>query len=171
MDFSWTEEQLAFKASVEKFAQKEPNGNLLGRDAKNHFCRENWNECAKFGILGLPIPETYGGTGADILTTVTTMEGLGYGFKGNGLVFAMDAQMWSVNSRFSSSVPRSRSNNTFPDCAAARSSERTACQNLIRDQMHTVYGHAPKERAGDMYSTGRRRSSPTKVNHRITNAF
>lgn len=48
------------------------------------------------GIQGLSVPETYGGTGADILTTMLVMEGLGYGCKDNGLIFAINAQMWSV---------------------------------------------------------------------------
>jgi alkylation response protein AidB-like acyl-CoA dehydrogenase len=33
---------------------------------------------------------------ADILTTTLIMEGLGYGCKDNGLIFAMNAQLWSV---------------------------------------------------------------------------
>ena len=48
------------------------------------------------GILGLAIPEEYGGSATDILTTMLVMEGLGYGCRDNGLIFAMNAQMWSV---------------------------------------------------------------------------
>jgi alkylation response protein AidB-like acyl-CoA dehydrogenase len=48
------------------------------------------------GILGLAIPEKYGGSGTDIMTTMLVMEGLGYGCRDNGLIFAMNAQMWSV---------------------------------------------------------------------------
>jgi alkylation response protein AidB-like acyl-CoA dehydrogenase len=58
--------------------------------------RANWQKCARFGILGLAIPEEYGGSEADILTTMLVMEGLGYGCRDNGLIFAMNAQMWSV---------------------------------------------------------------------------
>ncbi len=96
MDFSWTQEQLDFKNAVVKFAQKELNDALIERDRQAEFPRENWNKCADFGILGLPIPEEYGGAGADILTTMLTMEGLGYGCRDNGLSFALNAQMWSV---------------------------------------------------------------------------
>ncbi|MEM7532590.1 MAG: acyl-CoA dehydrogenase family protein, partial [Chloroflexota bacterium] len=49
-----------------------------------------------FGILGLPFPEAYGGAETDILTTMLMMEGLGYGGKDNGLLFALNAQMWAV---------------------------------------------------------------------------
>jgi alkylation response protein AidB-like acyl-CoA dehydrogenase len=96
MDFSWTEEQLAFKNSISKFAQQELNHDLAERDKKGEFPHEAWEKCAKFGVHGLPIPEEFGGVGADILTTTLAMEGLGYGCQDNGLIFAINAQMWSV---------------------------------------------------------------------------
>jgi alkylation response protein AidB-like acyl-CoA dehydrogenase len=96
MDFSWSEEQLEFKKAVIDFAQKELNEGLVERDRQGELARENWRKCAQFGILGLPFPEEYGGVEADVLTTMLTMEGLGYGCSDNGLIFAMNAQMWSV---------------------------------------------------------------------------
>lgn len=96
MDFSWTEEQLKYKQAVIEFAQKELNEGLLDRDRQGELARENWTKCARMGILGLAVPEEYGGSGADILTTMLVMEGLGYGCRDNGLIFAMNAQMWSV---------------------------------------------------------------------------
>lgn len=96
MDFSWTEEQLAYKQAVIEFAQKELNGGLVERDRESQFSRRNWEQCARFGIQGLPFPEEYGGAEADILTTMLTMEGLGYGCRDSGLIFALNAQLWSV---------------------------------------------------------------------------
>lgn len=96
MDFSWTDEQLAYKDAVINFAQNELNDDLLQRERNSQFSRQNWRKCADFGIHGLAVPETYGGSGADILTTMLVMEGLGYGCRDNGLVFAINAQMWSV---------------------------------------------------------------------------
>jgi len=96
MDFSWTEEQQTFKEAVIKFAQSELNEALIERDKQGAFSRENWQKCAQFGIQGLPFPEEYGGAEADIVTTMLTMEGLGYGCRDNGLIFAINAQMWSV---------------------------------------------------------------------------
>lgn len=96
MDFSWSDEQLDYKKAVIEFAEKELNQGLIERDHKGALSRENWNKCARFGILGLPFPEEYGGSGADILTTMLVMEGLGYGCRDNGLIFALNAQMWSV---------------------------------------------------------------------------
>ena len=96
MDFSWTEEQLNFKKAVIEFAQKELNTGLIDRDRLGELARESWKKCARMGILGLAIPEEYGGSGTDIMTTMLVMEGLGYGCRDNGLIFAMNAQMWSV---------------------------------------------------------------------------
>lgn len=96
MDFAWSKEQLAFKTAVIKFAQKELKDNLIERDHRSEVSRENWQKCADFGILGLAVPEEYGGGATDILTTMLMMEGLGYGCQDNGLLFAMNAQMWSV---------------------------------------------------------------------------
>jgi len=96
MDFSWTEEQLSYRRAVIDFALKELNDDVIEHDRTGSFDKEKWLKCARFGIQGLPFPEEYGGSEADILTTMVTMEGLGYGCKDNGLIFAMNAQMWSV---------------------------------------------------------------------------
>ena len=96
MDFSWSDEQLAFKDAVIKFSTQRLNQQIIERDRSGRFSRELWKECAAFGIQGLPFPEEYGGGNADILTTMLTMEGLGYGCRDNGLIFGINAQMWSV---------------------------------------------------------------------------
>ena len=96
MDFSWTDEQLAYKKAVVTFAQNELNHGIIERDYLGEFPRELWLKCANFGIHGLTFPEKYGGSEADILTAMLTMEGLGYGCRDNGLIFGINAQMWSV---------------------------------------------------------------------------
>lgn len=96
MDFSWSEEQLSYRKAVVDFARRELNQDTIAEDHSASFSREKWLKCARFGIQGLPFPETYGGSDADILTTVLAMEGLGYGCRDNGLIFAINAQMWSV---------------------------------------------------------------------------
>jgi alkylation response protein AidB-like acyl-CoA dehydrogenase len=96
MEFTWSEEQIAFRKAVVTFAQQQLNRGIVDRDREGRFSRELWRECAEFGIQGLPFPEQYGGGNADILTTMFTMEGLGYGCRDNGLIFGINAQMWSV---------------------------------------------------------------------------
>lgn len=96
MDFSWSEEQIEFKQAVIEFAQRELKADLIELDKHGRLARDNWQKCADFGILGLPFPDQYGGASEDIMTTMLTMEGLGYGCKDNGLIFGINAQMWSV---------------------------------------------------------------------------
>jgi alkylation response protein AidB-like acyl-CoA dehydrogenase len=95
MDFGLEEEQLSFKRGVINFAKRELNGDVIDRDKKGTFSWDGWKKCAKFGIQGLPIPEEYGGGGSDILTTTLVMEGLGYGCRDKGLIFSINAHMWS----------------------------------------------------------------------------
>lgn len=95
MDFSWSEEQLALRKSIISFARQELNRNLIEDDREEVFDREGWKKCAEIGIQGLPVPPEYGGQGADILTTACGLEALGYGCRNNGLIFSINAHMWS----------------------------------------------------------------------------
>jgi alkylation response protein AidB-like acyl-CoA dehydrogenase len=96
MDFTWTDEQLAMKRAATEFARRELDDGLVERDRVGAFSRERWQKCAEFGVQGLPIPARYGGGDADVLTAMLVMEGLGYGCRDNGLIFALNAQLWSV---------------------------------------------------------------------------
>ena len=95
MDFALTPEQRAFQQTVIRFATRELNEEVTPRDGRGEFSREAWNRCARFGIQGLPVPEAYGGAGADALQITLAMEALGYGCRDNGLLFSLNAQMWS----------------------------------------------------------------------------
>lgn len=95
MDFAWTDEQLSFRREVLRFAQQQLNDNIVQRDHCEQFSRELWNRCGTFGIQGLPIPEEYGGSGADALTIVCGMEALGQACRDNGLLFSINAHMWT----------------------------------------------------------------------------
>jgi alkylation response protein AidB-like acyl-CoA dehydrogenase len=95
VDFELAEEQQRYRDEVVAFAQRELNDDSHERDCKRVFSRELWAKCARFGILGLPVPPNYGGSGADALTIVLAMEALGYGASDSGLLFALNAQLWS----------------------------------------------------------------------------
>jgi alkylation response protein AidB-like acyl-CoA dehydrogenase len=96
VDFALSADQEELKAAAVEFARRELDQDLAEREATGEFSHEAWRACAKFGIQGLPIPADLGGAGADILTTVLVMEGLGYGCHDNGLIFSLNAQMWSL---------------------------------------------------------------------------
>jgi hypothetical protein len=95
MDFAWSEDQKRFRDEVVRFAQRELNDDLIQRDSDSTFSPEAWKKCAALGIQGLPVPEEYGGSEADPLTIMTAMEALGYGCRDNGLIFSINAHMWS----------------------------------------------------------------------------
>lgn len=96
MDFAWSADQQAWHDSAVRFAREELDDDLLGRDERREFWREGWRRCARLGIPGLPVPETYGGRGQSLPVTIAAMEGLGYGCADNGLIFALNASLWTV---------------------------------------------------------------------------
>jgi alkylation response protein AidB-like acyl-CoA dehydrogenase len=95
VDFELTSEQQAMQKEAIEFARGELNDNLIERDQDRTFSHEGWKKCARFGVQGLPIPEEYGGSGADPITTIAVMEGLGYGCRDQGLLFSINAHMWT----------------------------------------------------------------------------
>jgi alkylation response protein AidB-like acyl-CoA dehydrogenase len=98
MDFSLTEDQVSFKKSAIDFSKKLLNEGVTERERNCEFNQVGWEKCADFGIQGLPLPEVYGGLGKDILTCVVTMEGLGYGCRDSGLLFAINSHIWTCES-------------------------------------------------------------------------
>jgi len=96
VNFEFSEEQLDFKKNAVRFAQEALNDEIIERDRDAVFSRELWKKCAEFGIQGSAFPELYGGLNTDIFSTMLLMEGLGYGCKDSGLIFAINGQMWTV---------------------------------------------------------------------------
>jgi alkylation response protein AidB-like acyl-CoA dehydrogenase len=111
MDFALTEEQERLRREVIAFAEDNLNDDVLRRDADHEFSRAAWKECANFGIQGLPVPEAYGGGDADPMTIAVVLEALGYACRDGGLLFSLNAQMWSCEVplvRFGSDDQRDR---------------------------------------------------------------
>jgi alkylation response protein AidB-like acyl-CoA dehydrogenase len=78
MDFSFSEDQIMFAASVEKFAKNEFAPGVNERE-KSGFSYEAWRKLAEFGLTGLCIPAEYGGGGANAMTTVIGLESFARG--------------------------------------------------------------------------------------------
>lgn len=96
MDFALTGEQASLQAAVLAFARRELEDDVVARDHAGAFSRAQWDNCAAFGIHGLSTPQSYGGSGLDLLSTVIALEALGMAARDNGLLFSINAQMWSV---------------------------------------------------------------------------
>lgn len=95
MDFSWSAEQQHWHDEAVRFARERLTDDVLDRDERREFWREGWSRCAELGIQGLPVPVEYGGRGKELSSTIAAMEGLGYGCADNGLIFAINASMWT----------------------------------------------------------------------------
>lgn len=96
MNFDFTDEQKSIRSNLIDFARNELCGDIKSRDQTATFNHEGWKKCAAMGIMGMPFPEKFGGTAQDIITTTMAMEGLGYGCEDRGLLFSLNAQMWSI---------------------------------------------------------------------------
>lgn len=93
MDFSLTDSQKALRKEIIRFARKELNEQVPERDRNQEFRRDLWLKCAEMGFQGLPVPEEYGGSGLDPLSTAIALETLGYACHDGGLVFSICAHI------------------------------------------------------------------------------
>ena len=100
----------------------------MGRLATSsgEFWREGYQRCGRFGILGLPVPSEFGGQGADIPTAVAAMEGLGYGCPDTGLIFALNASLWTITMPILSFGTEAQKTRYLPALCDGRTSGPTA---------------------------------------------
>ncbi len=78
MDFSLTEEQMQVRDMVREFAQREVAPHIQEWEAKGEFHPEVLEKMGEAGILGIPIPEEYGGLGLDYVSLALACEELEY---------------------------------------------------------------------------------------------
>ncbi|WP_291984362.1 acyl-CoA dehydrogenase family protein [Luteitalea sp.] len=90
-----TEEQLKLQKAAIAFARESLTSNMVARDRESHFDRDAWRRCADFGVLGMPIPQEYGGLGLGLTELLAVMEGLGRGTRDQGLLFSLNAHLWT----------------------------------------------------------------------------
>jgi alkylation response protein AidB-like acyl-CoA dehydrogenase len=95
MDLELSEEQQQLQNAAIEFAQSELNDDVIQRDRDEAFSFEGWKKCARFGAMGLPVPSEYGGMGLGITEVIAVMEGLGYGAWDHGLLFSINAHLWT----------------------------------------------------------------------------
>jgi alkylation response protein AidB-like acyl-CoA dehydrogenase len=95
MDFSFTEEQQSLRENIIRFAREQLNEAVVERDREQRFSRELWRKCGEIGLQGLPVPEQYGGTALDALSSAIALEAFGYGCHDGGLVFSLCAHLLS----------------------------------------------------------------------------
>ena len=77
MNFDEGEVIASLRETLERFVEREmPRTAAQSWDARNHFPRDVHKKLAELGVLGLAIPEEYGGLGRDIVGTMIVIEEL-----------------------------------------------------------------------------------------------
>ncbi len=94
MDFSLTEEQELFRDSLYRFAKKEIAPLCEKADLESQFSPDVWEKFCAMGMPGLPFPEEYGGSGADVTTCCVAAEALGYAGVDSGHMLALGAHTY-----------------------------------------------------------------------------
>jgi alkylation response protein AidB-like acyl-CoA dehydrogenase len=79
MNFDLNEEQRMWKNTVHEFVAKEVKPKAREVDEKAEFNWEATRKMGGIGLLGLCIPEEYGGTGVDEVSSAIAFEELGWG--------------------------------------------------------------------------------------------
>jgi len=74
MDFELTEEQQMMQRMVRDFAENEIRPIAQEMDVSGEFPWEVIRKMGRLGLLGLPVPEEYGGCGADTVTYAIAVE-------------------------------------------------------------------------------------------------
>jgi alkylation response protein AidB-like acyl-CoA dehydrogenase len=82
MDFSFTESQLALKEMVAEFNKNEIEPIAAYLDKHARFPDDLIKKLADLGLLGMTIPEQYGGTNVDNLSCAIVLEQLAYSGSG-----------------------------------------------------------------------------------------
>lgn len=77
MNFDLPDHLLQLRDVLRKFVEKEmPRSAAAQWDADNHFPRNVFDKLAALGVMGMTVPEEYGGSGRDIVGTMMVIEEL-----------------------------------------------------------------------------------------------
>lgn len=74
IDFSLTEDQELLLSEIRRFAEERIRPRVAERDRKHEFPLDILKEMGEMGLLGMMVPEEYGGAGLDSLTYCLAME-------------------------------------------------------------------------------------------------
>ncbi|OGS52502.1 MAG: acyl-CoA dehydrogenase [Elusimicrobia bacterium RIFOXYB2_FULL_62_6] len=74
MDFAMTPDNESVRKMVREFAEKKLAPTIAERDEKELFDRGIFDEMGKLGLMGIPFPENYGGSGMDYIAYAIAME-------------------------------------------------------------------------------------------------
>lgn len=76
MDFKLSEQQTMIKNMVAEFAERQLAPNALEIDEKAEFPKENIEQMKGLGLMGMLVPQEFGGAGMDLLSFTVAVEAL-----------------------------------------------------------------------------------------------
>ncbi|MGP4067926.1 acyl-CoA dehydrogenase [Halobacillus sp. B29] len=88
MNFELTKEQEMTRKMVRDFAEEVIHPRAVDIDTKAEFPEDIFKEMGKLGLLGIPFPEEYGGSGGDTVTYALAVEEIGRVCGSTGLSYA-----------------------------------------------------------------------------------
>ncbi|TMK94455.1 MAG: acyl-CoA dehydrogenase [Actinobacteria bacterium] len=89
MDFGLSDDQREIQALAREVAKEKIEPDAADWDREHRFPRELFTELAELGLMGVCIPEEYGGAGADFLSYALVLEELSRGDAGVGVTVAV----------------------------------------------------------------------------------
>ncbi|MCL6627545.1 acyl-CoA dehydrogenase [Alicyclobacillus shizuokensis] len=89
MDFQFTPEQERMRQLVRSFAREVVAPRAQEIDERDEFPHELVRQMGELGLLGLPIPEEWGGVGADFVSYIAAMEEISYASATLGVILAV----------------------------------------------------------------------------------
>jgi alkylation response protein AidB-like acyl-CoA dehydrogenase len=89
VDFQLTPEQREIQALARNFAREQIEPNAAEWDREHHFPRQLFAQLAELGLMGVCVPEEYGGAGADFSSYILVLEELSRGDAGVGVTVAV----------------------------------------------------------------------------------
>ena len=182
MEFSLSDDQREIQSLAREFGQAEIEPNAATWDREHGFPPELIGKLAELGLMGVCIPEEYGGAGADFLSYILVLEELSKADAGVGVTVAVHTSAVTLpiltfgtdeqRSRFVPPLARGESVGAFaltePEAGSDAGSLRTAAvpagdgwshlRHEAVDHERQLRGHRPAVRAnrsGDARREGR----------------
>jgi alkylation response protein AidB-like acyl-CoA dehydrogenase len=89
VDFGLTPEQREIQVLAREFADAEIAPNAAAWDREHRFPRELFAKLGELGLMGVCVPEEYGGAGSDFVSYILVLEELSRGDAGVGVTVAV----------------------------------------------------------------------------------
>jgi alkylation response protein AidB-like acyl-CoA dehydrogenase len=108
MQYGLTEEQRAVGDLAREIARGEIAPHIARWDRERHFPRDLYTKLAQVGLMGVVVPETYGGAGADYVSYALVVEELARIDAGTAVTLSVHAMVCSAINRLGNEEQKKR---------------------------------------------------------------